>query len=85
MFSIPYELYKEHDELGNAPHLLSPKHKSLLERGSINRVSGDCLCTVCGKKYYDHPQILGALWLNELCDGRLVKLWVNKLFITLHY
>ena len=44
------------------------------------RVSGECVCEVCGNLYYDHPmetRILGyddAPFLNRLCDGRLGKL-----------
>lgn len=34
----------------------------------------DCLCPVCGYKYYDHAPVIGYPWLNRLCDGRLVKL-----------
>lgn len=37
------------------------------------RASGDLECT-CGKKYYDHPQVVPHLWLQLLCDGRYVKL-----------
>lgn len=45
------------------------------------RVSGDCVCSQCGKLYYDHKPYKpsgkmnrGIPWLNELCNGDLVKL-----------
>ena len=41
---------------------------------SFSRVSGDCICSVCGQKYYDHHQYPGVTWLNILCDGRVIKL-----------
>ncbi len=42
-----------------------------LDRG---RAGGDCVCLDCGRKYYDHPQFPPARFLNQLCDGSLVKL-----------
>lgn len=39
-----------------------------------NRASGDCICEVCGYKYYDHQPVPGYTWLRKLCDGDLVKL-----------
>ena len=46
------------------------------------RASGDCLCSDCGKKYYDHPSDKapesldweGHPFLRILCDGTRVKL-----------
>lgn len=45
------------------------------------RAGGDVICEICGKKYYDHKMYLpsgktndGYPWLNELCNGNLVKL-----------
>jgi len=46
------------------------------------RASGNCICDICSKKYYDHkdyePSKLthwqGECWLQELCNGDLVKL-----------
>ena len=44
------------------------------------RASGDCICEVCGKKYYDHPMDSeitdqdGNKYLNILCNGDRVKL-----------
>jgi len=46
------------------------------------RASGDCICEICGKKYYDHPLEKNKEYLDyedrpflrRLCDGTLVKL-----------
>jgi len=45
------------------------------------RSSGDCICEICGKNYYRHKSYEpsgktndGVPWLNELCNGDLVKL-----------
>jgi hypothetical protein len=44
------------------------------------RAGGDCVCSACGKKYYDHPydeRFRGPndeRYIKRLCDGRLVKL-----------
>lgn len=40
----------------------------------FDRASGLCVCPECGRQYYDHPQFKHAPYLNQLCDGRLVKL-----------
>ncbi len=51
----------------------------------INRASGEAICEVCGKKYYDHPPDLRFweevaygngkhYWVTLLCDGSTVKL-----------
>lgn len=72
--SISYEQYKEHDDSGNAPHLLSDNDKLKLDSGAVQRVGGGCICSICSKEYYDHPPVLGALWCRRLCDNRLVKL-----------
>ena len=45
----------------------------------FRRAPGDCVCPVCGKKYYDHPLAgpidwQGDFFLNLLCNGDLVKL-----------
>jgi uncharacterized protein HemX len=37
------------------------------------RASGDCICSICGRKYYDHQPVTGYTWLLKLCDGDLVK------------
>lgn len=61
-----------HDDMLNAPQLLDPKHEALLEKG-IGRAGGGAVCA-CGNVYQDHPAVVGALWVTELCDGSLVKL-----------
>ena len=44
------------------------------------RASGECICNICGKEYYDHPydwRIIGyggVPYLNIICDGTRVKL-----------
>lgn len=42
------------------------------------RAGGDCVCEECGRTYYQHPVELvpdtDGLYLNRLCDGKLVKL-----------
>jgi hypothetical protein len=42
------------------------------------RASGDCVCDVCGKSYYQHPMagplFEGRQWLHRVCNGDLVKL-----------
>lgn len=71
---IPYDIRLQHDDMGNAPHLLSAADTERLEAGDYRRASGDVVCETCGKLYYDHPLLVGALWLNVLCDGDLVHL-----------
>jgi hypothetical protein len=39
-----------------------------------DRCGGDCVCSDCGRKYYDHPQNAEYPFLNEICDGSVVKL-----------
>ena len=45
------------------------------------RASGECICDICGKTYYNHKDYEpskftndGIAWLQELCNGELVKL-----------
>ena len=73
---IPYEIYVQHDNLGNAEHLLSESDANRLREDNQDwfRSGGDCVCDTCGKLYYDHPPVIGALWLTRLCDDTLVKL-----------
>ncbi len=40
----------------------------------FDRASGLCVCPACGRDYYSHPQFKPAPFLNQLCDGTLVKL-----------
>jgi len=63
-----------HDDLGNCEALLDPKHKAKLDACDFYRAGGDKQCETCGKVYYDHPNVVGALWLTEICSGELVKL-----------
>lgn|GEM_PF-4255813 len=67
---------RQHDDMGNAPHLMTPLNRERVfgESQDWMRAAGACLCGVCGKQYNDHPSVLGALWLTELCDGEFVKL-----------
>jgi hypothetical protein len=49
------------------------------EKYNFVRASGDCVCEICGKKYYQHKFTEHRDWnddpfLNKLCDGRIVKL-----------
>lgn len=70
---IPYAFHVQHDDYGNAPHLLSPEDKEIIESGTFRRVGGDAECPICHKPNYKHPQVLGALWLRRGCEG-LMKL-----------
>lgn len=70
---ISYDLREQHDHFGNAPHLLAPEDAAALDAGQVQRTGGDNRCP-CGKLYYDHPPVLGALWATRLCNGSLVKL-----------
>jgi hypothetical protein len=63
-----------YDSLGNCIEDLSEKHKEDLMTGNYRRSAGLCICPDCGKEYYSHPYVKGALWLTELCNGDLVKL-----------
>lgn len=39
------------------------------------RASGDCICDICGKLYYDHSYFVEPYeWLNIICNGDMVKL-----------
>lgn len=46
----------------------------------FKRVSGDCICEICGKIYYDHEYGMeeigydGRPFLIVLCNGDRVKL-----------
>lgn len=63
------------DEL---PELTEEEEKRIID---CYHACGDCICDVCGKKYNRHPLYKpsgktnrGQPWLNELCNGDLVKL-----------
>ena len=68
------DLRCQHDSYGNASHLLSTKDKEALEQGNWQRASGECVCFTCGKAYWQHPMVLGALWLHRVCGNILVHL-----------
>ena len=68
----PYDIRKQFaDEAGELPDDIN-----------MQRVSGDIVCNVCGKMYYQHPQDWRTAhksndyfpWLVVLCDGVLGKL-----------
>lgn len=37
------------------------------------RANCECICDICGCKYYDHQPVTGFTWLLKLCNGDLVK------------
>ena len=43
-----------------------------IENGMYARACGDCVCEVCGRKFYDHRNYVP--WLTLLCNGDLVHL-----------
>ena len=70
-------LWEERQRLANTP-LTNEEDQRMIQS---YRAGGDVLCKQCGKKYYDHPPYMpsgktnnGMPWLNELCNGKLVKL-----------
>lgn len=67
---------RQHDDLGNAPDLMPPADRERVfgESQDWFRAAGACRCPVCGREYYDHPSVLGALWLTRICDDTFVKL-----------
>lgn len=74
MAMIPYDLYVQHDEMGNAPHLMSEEDRiRVFNTGDWKRAGGGARCS-CNRLYYDHDAVLGAMWLTRLCDGTFVKL-----------
>lgn len=38
------------------------------------RAARECVCSVCGREYREHPRSVTYSYLNELCSGQLVKL-----------
>lgn len=63
---------------GKEPKVITKKPTST----DFTRAGGDCICTSCSQRYYDHPmareaELLGydgQPFLTRLCDGSLVKL-----------
>jgi hypothetical protein len=74
MVLIPFHIRSLHDHMGNAPELMSARERVKVSEGVFKRASGDCVCEDCGKLYYDHPPVIGALWLTRLCNNHFVKL-----------
>jgi hypothetical protein len=70
---MPIEVREQHDTMGNAPHLLCDEDRVKIDACDFSRAGGECVCS-CGKRYWQHPLVVGALWLNKLCDGSLVHL-----------
>lgn len=38
-------------------------------------VNGSVLCTICGRRYYDHPADEKMPWRVVLCDGSKARVW----------
>lgn len=70
---IDYETYLQHDDFGNAPHLLSAEDAARIEAGDWHRAAGGSVC-VCGETANNHRPLTGARWLTRLCDNSLVHL-----------
>lgn len=69
------EFYSDDDGVPRPERLRPYKLDEIrVERGDWYRAGGDCICEVCGCKYYDHQPVTGFRWLRKLCDGSLVKL-----------
>lgn len=43
-----------------------------IEAGDYSSACGDCICDVCKRDYYSHPNY--EPWLTLLCNGDLVRL-----------
>ena len=62
----------------NEDNILTPEEDARIFKAY--RASGDIICEICGKTYYQHPmyepsaKTCGHPWLHELCNGDLVKL-----------
>lgn len=54
--------------------LTKDKVEKKLGVGDFIRASGDVVCKKCGFPYKNHPSANGAGYMNELCDGTLIKL-----------
>lgn len=64
--------------LAFAAHWAERNDPAVLDR-EAHRASGDCVCSICGLLYYQHPRCgppdhNGELFLNVLCTGDVVKL-----------
>lgn len=74
---LGYEITRLIDPEGVGPY---PFHDGHVQN-RMRRASGDCVCELCSKPYWQHPNdethlsgIDGAPYLRILCDGSLVKL-----------
>ena len=58
------------------PRLVPTKEQIFkMETHDWYRASGDCICSECGKLYYDHPYFIEPYeWINVICNGDFVKL-----------
>ena len=60
-----------HDANGNNSDLLDPAIEERMNNGEIQRASGEAICEKCGLNYYQHPRILGALYLTLGCNNEI--------------
>lgn len=70
-------LWEEREKLANTP-LTKEEEERIL---NSYHAGGGVLCETCGKMYNRHKEYMpsgktndGVPWLNELCNGDLVKL-----------
>lgn len=63
-----------HDSNGNNFDLIDPAIEVRMENGEIQRASGEVICAKCGLTYYQHPRILGVLYLALGCNNEILKL-----------
>ena len=54
--------------------LVAPVVVGLVARELFIRASGDCVCSLCGLTYYDHPQVPQHAGIHLICTGTWVKL-----------
>lgn len=71
---MTFEERHSHNDMGTNLDLLTPEHRKKYEAFDFYRAGGGVVCTICNKLYYDHPNVVGALWLTEICNRDLVKL-----------
>jgi ribA/ribD-fused uncharacterized protein len=68
------------NQLGRLLMLVRKIKKEDDDLNKAYRASGNCICNICGKKYYDHPMSAkykswqNEMYLHILCNGDLVKL-----------
>lgn len=79
-FELDHGVIQPIDSSGN--YLPGPSLSVVILEDELHfiRAGGDCICGKCGKSYFDHPLYEKAIdwqgepWLNQLCNGLLVKL-----------